>query len=84
MDKRLLAILRCPVTHKGLIVAGRDTLARVNAAIESGGISNRDGTVLSEPLDEALITDDEKLAYPVSNGIPVLLEGESISLEQVD
>lgn len=84
MDKRLLAILRCPVTHKGLNVAGRDTLARVNAAIESGGISNRDGTVLSEPLEEALITDDEKLAYPVSNGIPVLLEGESIGLEQVD
>lgn len=84
MDKRLLTILRCPVTHKGLTVAGRDTLARVNAAIESGGISNRDGTVLSEPLDEVLVTDDEKLAYPVSNGIPVLLEGESISLEQVD
>ncbi len=83
MDKRLLTILRCPVTHKGLNVAGRDLLARVNAAIESGGISNRDGTVLSEPLDEALITDDEKLAYPVSNGIPVLLEGESISMEQV-
>ena len=83
MDKRLLTILRCPVSHKGLNVAGRDLLARVNAAIESGGISNREGTVLTEPLDEALITDDEKLAYPVSNGIPVLLEGESISLEQI-
>ena len=84
MDKRLLTILRCPVTHKGLNLANREMLARVNAAIESGGIANRDGTVLSEPLDEALVTDDDKLAYPVSNGIPVLLEGESISLEQVD
>ena len=84
MDKRLLTILRCPVTHKGLAVAGRDTLARVNAAIESGGIANRDGKTLSQPLDEALVTDDQKLVYPVSNGIPVLLEGESISLEQVD
>jgi uncharacterized protein YbaR (Trm112 family) len=84
MDKRLLTILRCPVTHKGLSLAGRDILGRVNAAIEAGGLVNRDGTALSEPLDEALVTDDEKLAYPVSNGIPVLLEGESISLEQVD
>jgi uncharacterized protein YbaR (Trm112 family) len=83
MDKRLLTILRCPVTHKGLSIAKRDLLARVNTAIESGAISNRDGTVLTDPLDEALVTDDEKLAYPVSNGIPVLLEGESISLEQV-
>jgi len=64
-------------------VAKRDTLARLNAAIESGGLANRDGTVLSQPLDEALVTDDGKLAYPVNNGIPVLLEGESISLEQV-
>ena len=84
MDKRLLTILRCPVTHKGLPVASRDTLASVNAAIESGALVNRDGAVLSQPLDEALVTDDDKLAYPVSNGIPVLLEGESISLEQVD
>ncbi len=84
MDKRLLTILCCPVTHKGLNVAKRDTLARLNAAIEAGGLANRDGTVLSQPLDEALVTDDGKLAYPVSNGIPVLLEGESISLEQVE
>ncbi len=83
MDKRLLLILRCPVTHKGLNVADRATIDRINAAIGSGGIANRDGAVLSQPLDEALVTDDEKLAYPVSNGIPVLLEGESISLDQL-
>ena len=43
MDKRLLTILRCPVTHKGLNVARSDMLARINAAIESGGLANRDG-----------------------------------------
>ena len=32
MDKRLLTILRCPVTHKGLNTASRELLARVNAA----------------------------------------------------
>ena len=84
MDKRLLAILRCPITHKGLGVAKNDLLDRVNAAIAAGELSNRDGTVLSEALDEALVTDDEKLIYPVANGIPVLLEGESISLDQVE
>jgi uncharacterized protein YbaR (Trm112 family) len=84
MDKRLLTILRCPVTHKGLAIAKSDTLERVNAAIAAGSVSNRDGSVLSEPLGEALVTDDEKLAYPVANGIPVLLEGESISLDQVE
>lgn len=83
MDKRLLAILRCPVTHKGLALAKRGTLDKVNAAIDSGALSNRDGQVLAEPLTEALLTDDGKVLYPVANGIPVLLEGESISMEQL-
>lgn len=84
MDKRLLNILRCPVTHKGLTLAKRDMLGRINASIKAGLVSNRDGTLLREPLAEALVTDDSKLAYPVSDGIPVLLEGESISLTQLD
>jgi uncharacterized protein YbaR (Trm112 family) len=84
MDKRLLTILRCPVTHKGLAVAKADLLDRVNSAIASGQLSNRDGSLLSDALEEALVTDDQRLVYPVANGIPVLLEGESISLDQVE
>ncbi len=84
MEKRLLNLLRCPVTHKGLSLARREMLGRVNAAIQAGEMSNRDGTVLSESLAEALVTDDSKLLYPVVNGIPVLLEGESISLGQLE
>jgi uncharacterized protein YbaR (Trm112 family) len=84
MEKRLLNLLRCPVTHKGLSLARREMLGRINAAIEAGEMSNRDGTVLAESLSEALITDDSKLLYPIVNGIPVLLEGESISLGQLE
>ena len=84
MDKRLLTILRCPVSHKGLAVLKKDRLAQVNAAIEAGNIVTHDGSKLAEPLDEALVTDDGKLIYPVSDGIPVLLEDESISMEQLD
>ena len=83
MDKRLLTILRCPVTHKGLSVLKKDKLDKLNAAIAAGGVSTLDGTSLETPLDEALITDDGKRLYPVNDGIPVLLEGESIQAEQV-
>ncbi|MEJ2129682.1 MAG: Trm112 family protein [Woeseiaceae bacterium] len=83
MDKRLLAILRCPVTHKELSLAKGQTLKKVNAAISDGKLSNRDGRVLDEALDEALLTDDGKVLYPVADGIPVLLEGESINMEQL-
>jgi uncharacterized protein YbaR (Trm112 family) len=83
MDKKLLSILCCPVTHKGLSLARPEVLASVNAAIQEGKVSNRDGQQLSAPLTEALVTDDDKLLYPVNDGIPVLLEGESVSLDQL-
>jgi uncharacterized protein YbaR (Trm112 family) len=83
MDKKLLAILHCPITHKGLAIAGASTLQSVNAAIKAGTLSNRDGQQLLEPLSAALLTDDGKVLYPVADGIPVLLEGESVNMEQL-
>lgn len=83
MDKRLLTILRCPVTHKGLSVLKKDKLEKVNAAIAAGSVSTHGGVQLVEPLTEALVTDDGKRIYPVDDGIPVLLEDESIYMEQI-
>ena len=74
MDKRMMSFLRCPVTHKGLAQADSAVLRRINAAIDGGELSCRDGRVLSEHVAEGLITDD---------GIPVLLEGESIDMESI-
>ena len=82
MDKRLLTILRCPVTHKGLSLLKKDKLEKVNAAIAAGEVSTLDGVRLERALDEALISDDGKRLYPVHDGIPVLLESESIQAEQ--
>jgi len=83
MDKRLLTILRCPISHKGLSVLKKDELARINASIAAGELVNHEGAALANPLTEALITDDGKRIYPVDDGIPVLLENESISMEQL-
>lgn len=84
MDKRLLTILRCPVTHKGLSLLKKDKLAKLNEAIAEGKVKTLDGVPLDAPLAEALVTDDGKRLYPVSDGIPVLLEGESVHLEPLD
>lgn len=83
MDKRLLTILRCPVSHKGLSILKKDRLEKINAAIQRGELKNLEGEVLAEPLAEALVTDDGKRVYPIDDGIPVLLEGEAIGMEQL-
>ncbi len=84
MDKKLLPILCCPITHKGLALARGDLLKKVNAAIAEGKLVNREGLPVASRLQEALVTDDGKLLYPVADGIPVLLEAESVGLEQLD
>jgi len=84
MDKKLLSILCCPITHKDLLPARKELLARVNAAIEAGTLTDRDGTVPDHALEEALVTDDGKILYPVNDGIPVLLEGAAVYLDQLD
>ena len=84
MDKRLLSILCCPVTHKGLSLARPELLNKINTAISSRKLVNRDGVELTESLAEALITDDGKIMYPVNDGIPVLLESESVGMNQLD
>jgi uncharacterized protein YbaR (Trm112 family) len=71
------------VTHKELSLAKSATLKEVNAAIDAGKLTTRDGRLLDERLAEALVTDDGKVLYPVANGIPVLLEGESVNMEQL-
>ncbi|NCF15617.1 MAG: hypothetical protein GWP62_09940 [Gammaproteobacteria bacterium] len=83
MDKRLLTILRCPVTHKGLSLLKKDKLERINAAIVAGELSTHEGERMTQPLAEALVTDDGKRVYPIDDGIPVLLESESIHMEQL-
>ena len=83
LDKKLLSILCCPVTHKGLSLVRASLLNSINTAIEAGELANREGTVLSETLKEALVTEDGKTLYPVNDGIPVLLEGEACALEQL-
>ena len=61
----------------------KDKLDKVNTAIEAGTLATLEGIKLVDPLTEALVTDDGKRVYPVNDGIPVLLESESIDLEQL-
>ena len=80
IHKDLLAILACPVTRMALTEADEGVLAEINAKL-SGGTKNVGGEAVTGPLEGALMREDRKLAYPIVDGIPVLLENEGIALD---
>ncbi|MCL4791993.1 MAG: Trm112 family protein [Gammaproteobacteria bacterium] len=83
MDKKLLDIVCCPLTRLPLQLLDGTRLARLNSAIESGNIQARSEAPVGERLIEALVTRDGRLVYPVREGIPILLEEESIDWKQL-
>ena len=80
----LLDIICCPVTRLPLLVMAAEQVQALNQRIEQGSLVGRDGEAIAEPLTEALVTRDGKLAYPVRDGIPVLLEDSGIVLSQLE
>lgn len=83
MDRKLLDILACPATRQPLSMLERRGLDALNEAILAGGVHRIDETPQAEPLREALVTRDRKLAYRIDDGIPVLLVEEGIATGQV-
>ena len=79
MDKNLLDIICCPVTRLPLELLDAGRLESLNAAIEAGDVRNNAEELLTASLPEALVSRDGRFVYPVRDGIPVLLEEESIS-----
>jgi uncharacterized protein YbaR (Trm112 family) len=78
MDSKLLEILCCPITRRGLHNADANLLSRINAAIESGKVRNHGGVQVAEMLTAALVTPEGDLVYPVRGDVPILLEEECI------
>lgn len=83
LDTALLDILVCPVTRLPLKWLPAADLERLNRAIADGRVTYRDGSRIEGALAQALVTRDGKLAYPVCDGVPVLLEEHGIELLQL-
>lgn len=81
MDPRLLAILRCPVSHQSLRLVAREELISLNRLIEQGRARTAEGKPCTA-LQGALVTADGKRFYRIEDGIPVLLPEEAILVEE--
>ena len=80
MDSEMLSILCTPDTREPLEGASEELLLNVNEKIAQGTVKTAGGTLVSETLEEALVSKDGKKLYPVKNGIHILLADEAIAL----
>ncbi len=83
IDGKLLEILCCPVSKVPLARLSASRLKKLNDAIATGGLQYVGGETVEQPLSEALVTENDKVVYPVVDGIPVLLEERGIGTTQL-
>jgi uncharacterized protein YbaR (Trm112 family) len=83
IDGKLLEILCCPVSKTPLTRLPALRLKTLNRAISAGTIQYIGGEAVEQPLQEALITEDSKVIYPVVDEIPILLEEKGIGTTQL-
>ena len=83
VDPELLEILVCPETHQSVRPAEGELLDRLNQAIRSGGVTNRGGNEVADPVDEGLVREDDKILYPVRDDIPIMLIDEAIEIDKL-
>ncbi len=84
LDKRLLEILCCPVTRQPVLPATIAQLDAIRRAHAAGALRTVDGVGVGSAPEAALLTRDLKRAYPVVDGIPVMLADQAIDLAALE
>ncbi len=82
VDAKLLEILCDPISKIPLTRLSQERLDKLNRAIADGQVLYVGGETVSAALEEALVTEDMKVIYPVEDGIPVLLQERGIGTTQ--
>ena len=82
IDRKLLEILRCPITKQQVFPLSDVQLTTINTEIASGHVLQVDGSAVIKAIKEGLITENRNRVYRVEQDIPIMLEDESILTAQ--
>lgn len=84
ISESILQILVCPHSRQSLKVLSKIDTEKVGNMFEKGVLNTVGGSKVNEKPTELLIREDLKVAYPVRDGIPILLLEEGIDLSQLE
>lgn len=80
-EPELFELLHCPETHQRLLPVTKKWIARINTRIEAGELRSQSGEVVTTPLDDGLVTEDDRFLYPVRDGLANMFVADRIILK---
>jgi uncharacterized protein YbaR (Trm112 family) len=84
LDPQLLSLLVCPETQQDVTLATSGEVTLLNEAILKGQVRTTAGKPVDQPVESALIRVDRAVAYPIRDGIPVMLVSEGLAIPQLN
>jgi uncharacterized protein len=80
ISQELISILACPESKQKLSIAKDETVSELNGLIPLEKVTTVKGDTVKSEVETLLIREDNKVGYPVREGIPLLLIEEGIIL----
>jgi uncharacterized protein YbaR (Trm112 family) len=84
LDAQLLALLVCPATHQDVTLASPAEVVRLIQGVRDGQVRTVAGAEPDAAFDGALVRQDGAVAYPIRDGIPVMLVEEGLVIDRLD
>jgi uncharacterized protein YbaR (Trm112 family) len=84
LHAELLSLLVCPETHQDVTLASPAETSQLVEAIKNGEVRTVAGKEADPSIQGALIRADRAVAYPIREGIPVMLIPEGLAIAHVD
>lgn len=84
IDSDMIRILCCPKTHQVVNWADPVRLEELNGRVGKGELMDCEGRCVTEKLEGGLVRSDQKLLFPVQEGVPVMLTDRAIPLRPLD